>query len=56
MRGPDTGPPPDAAGMHALGAEFWPLAMTRELDDLILDLRTNEPAHRHLDPADRRRR
>jgi benzoyl-CoA-dihydrodiol lyase len=24
-------------------AEFWPLAMTRELDDLILRLRTNEP-------------
>ncbi len=44
VRGPDTGPPADAAGMHALGAEFWPLAMTRELDDLILDLRTNEPA------------
>ena len=28
--------------MHALGAGFWTLAMTRELDDLILDLRTNE--------------
>ena len=25
------------------GAGFWPLAVTRELDDLILDLRTNEP-------------
>jgi benzoyl-CoA-dihydrodiol lyase len=25
-------------------ADFWPLAMTRELDDLILRLRTNEPA------------
>jgi benzoyl-CoA-dihydrodiol lyase len=25
------------------GADFWTLAMTRELDDLILDLRTNEP-------------
>ncbi len=24
------------------GAEFWPLALTRELDDLILRLRTNE--------------
>jgi benzoyl-CoA-dihydrodiol lyase len=24
-------------------ADFWPLAMTRELDDLILWLRTNEP-------------
>jgi benzoyl-CoA-dihydrodiol lyase len=26
-----------------LGADSWTLAMTRELDDLILDLRTNEP-------------
>ena len=25
------------------GAGFWSLAVTRELDDLILDLRTNEP-------------
>ena len=31
------------AALHALGADFWPLAVTRELDDLILDLRTNEP-------------
>jgi benzoyl-CoA-dihydrodiol lyase len=44
VRGPDADPPADAAGMHALGAEFWPLAMTRELDDVILDLRTNEPS------------
>jgi benzoyl-CoA-dihydrodiol lyase len=29
--------------IHAQGAAFWPLAMARELDDLILDLRTNEP-------------
>jgi benzoyl-CoA-dihydrodiol lyase len=29
--------------VHTLGAEFWTLAVTRELDDLILDLRTNEP-------------
>ena len=28
--------------IHELGADFWPLAMTRELDDLILRLRTNE--------------
>jgi benzoyl-CoA-dihydrodiol lyase len=28
--------------VHAEGASFWTLAMTRELDDLILDLRTNE--------------
>jgi benzoyl-CoA-dihydrodiol lyase len=31
-------------GIHEQGAGFWPLAVTRELDDLILDLRTNEPA------------
>jgi len=30
----------DAA--YAEGAAFWPLAVARELDDLILDLRTNE--------------
>ncbi len=28
--------------LHALGGKFWTLAVTRELDDLILDLRTNE--------------
>jgi benzoyl-CoA-dihydrodiol lyase len=35
--------PPDAGAIAAAGAAFWPLAVTRELDDLILDLRTNEP-------------
>jgi benzoyl-CoA-dihydrodiol lyase len=30
------------AGVHSQGADFWTLAVTRELDDLILDLRTNE--------------
>jgi benzoyl-CoA-dihydrodiol lyase len=34
---------PDTVGSLDQGAEFWPLAMTRELDDLILDLRANEP-------------
>jgi benzoyl-CoA-dihydrodiol lyase len=29
-------------GTGVRSAEFWPLAVTRELDDLILDLRTNE--------------
>jgi benzoyl-CoA-dihydrodiol lyase len=43
VRGPEAGAPADAAGLHELGADCWPLAMTRELDDLILDLRTNEP-------------
>jgi benzoyl-CoA-dihydrodiol lyase len=28
----------------AKGADWWPLAMARELDDAILHLRTNEPA------------
>ncbi|MBO0803636.1 MAG: benzoyl-CoA-dihydrodiol lyase [Nocardiopsaceae bacterium] len=35
--------PASIADVHAQGAEFWTLAMTRELDDLICDLRTNEP-------------
>ena len=43
VRGPEAGAPADAAGLHELGADCWPLAMTRELDDLILALRTNEP-------------
>jgi len=38
------GPPDDPPdGVHRAGAGFWPLAMTRELDDLVLWLRTNEP-------------
>ncbi len=43
ITGPESEPPADASGIHQQGAEFWTLAMTRELDDLILDLRTNEP-------------
>jgi benzoyl-CoA-dihydrodiol lyase len=42
VRGPQTEPPADAARLRDQGARFWPLAVTRELDDLILDLRTNE--------------
>jgi benzoyl-CoA-dihydrodiol lyase len=42
VRGPADEAPPDANGMRSLGAAFWPLAMCRELDDLILWLRTNE--------------
>jgi len=34
---------PEAAPDEVLDARFWTLAVTRELDDLILDLRTNEP-------------
>ena len=43
VRGPAEQAPADAAGLHGLGASCWPLAMGRELDDLILWLRTNEP-------------
>jgi benzoyl-CoA-dihydrodiol lyase len=43
VKGPDGNPPEDASGIHEQGPDFWTLAMTRELDDLILDLRTNEP-------------
>jgi benzoyl-CoA-dihydrodiol lyase len=42
VRGPQAGPPSDMAEAARQGAAFWPLAVTRELDDLILDLRTNE--------------
>jgi benzoyl-CoA-dihydrodiol lyase len=42
VRGPDADPPADLAGVREQGAGFWTLAVTRELDDLILDLRTNE--------------
>src|ERR1700733_13446121 len=42
VAGPDAEPPADAAALHEAGAAFWTLAGTRELDDLILDLRTNE--------------
>ena len=34
--------PKDLAGIHAAGADWWPLAMARELDDAILMLRANE--------------
>jgi benzoyl-CoA-dihydrodiol lyase len=43
VKGPQTGPPASIAeDPKTRSAEFWPLAVTRELDDLILDLRTNE--------------
>ncbi len=43
LRGPETPPPADAKALLAQGAGFWPLRLARELDDAILDLRTNEP-------------
>jgi len=39
-----TDAPADMAAVHALGADFWLLAVIRQLDDLVLRLRTNEPA------------
>jgi benzoyl-CoA-dihydrodiol lyase len=42
VAGPAAPPPADAAGVAAQGAAFWPLALARELDDLILHLRANE--------------
>ncbi len=42
VRGPDAAAPADITAVHQQGAGFWTLAVTRELDDLILDLRTNE--------------
>jgi benzoyl-CoA-dihydrodiol lyase len=40
--GPDQAPPADAEAVLAQGVDYWPLAVTRALDDLILHLRTNE--------------
>ncbi|MBI2160507.1 MAG: 2,3-epoxybenzoyl-CoA dihydrolase [Candidatus Rokubacteria bacterium] len=42
VQAPSEVPPADLAGIHAQGSRFWPLALARELDDLILHLRTNE--------------
>ncbi len=42
VTGPAQPAPNDADEARALGSGYWPLAMARELDDLILRLRTNE--------------
>ncbi len=42
VAGPSLPVPGDVAAAVALGADFWPLAMARALDDAILHLRTNE--------------
>jgi benzoyl-CoA-dihydrodiol lyase len=44
VRGLEGDLPTDAAGIHAQGCRFWPLALARALDDAILQLRANEPA------------
>jgi benzoyl-CoA-dihydrodiol lyase len=43
IKGPDAGAPADLAGLLAQGADFWLLAMIRQLDDALLHLRFNEP-------------
>lgn len=42
INGPVEGPPADIEAALQLGADFWPLALVRELDDALLHLRTNE--------------
>ena len=42
LRGPAAPPPATADAMVALGAEFWPFKLARELDDAILNIRLNE--------------
>ena len=42
VRGPSQPPPANAAGVLAQGVDYWPLALARELDDLVLRLRANE--------------
>jgi benzoyl-CoA-dihydrodiol lyase len=40
--GPDAAPPSSVDALQREGAGFWPLRLSRELDDVLLDLRTNE--------------
>ncbi len=42
---PDTPPPSSVAAALATGSHWWPLQMARELDDAILNLRTNHLDH-----------
>ena len=42
VQAPTTAPATDVAAIEAQGVYWWPLQMTRELDDAILHLRTNE--------------
>ena len=43
VKGPAAAPPSDMAGIEAAGAAWYPLQMGRELEDAILEMRTNEP-------------
>jgi benzoyl-CoA-dihydrodiol lyase len=42
ISGPADPPPADAAAAQGQGAAFWPLALARELDHVVLHLRFNE--------------
>jgi len=42
VKGPSGAQPTDMAGIEALGAAWYPLALARELEDAILSMRTNE--------------
>ncbi len=42
LKAPTDPQPTDIAGIEAAGAAWWPLALARQLDDAILNLRTNE--------------
>jgi benzoyl-CoA-dihydrodiol lyase len=42
LKAPAGQQPTDIGGIEAAGAAWWPLALARQLDDAILNLRTNE--------------
>lgn len=42
IKAPTSAQPADIAAIEAAGAAWWPLALARQLDDAILNLRTNE--------------
>ncbi len=42
VKAPSSPQPTDIASIEAVGADWWPLAMARQLDDAILSMRTNE--------------
>jgi len=43
VKAPSGQQPEDIASVEAAGADWYPLAMARELDDAILSMRSNEP-------------
>lgn len=43
VRAPEGEMPQNVADIVRIGASWWPLVMARELDDAVLNLRTNEP-------------